>query len=242
MLQQQTQHLVNKTFSDLLLRVRDSIIVRLTVTKNEKKIFCHFSGTSLFGSSLNTTNNLSSTKFSFTSPTSSSFNNVNNNSDSVSLRDNGLSFAALAKSNESATSTADSPFKVDSSLSFASLANQSSPAFGASTTQGDTSRGFFGLSNENAFSNFQKTIPANDSKDDSNADDTNYDPHYDPIIPLPDEIVVRTGEEDEEKLFGERCKLYRYDATNKEWKERGEFLFLGKYFGRRKILIAKKKF
>ncbi|KAG4077318.1 hypothetical protein HA402_009719 [Bradysia odoriphaga] len=179
-------------------------------------------GTSLFGSSLNATNNFSSTKFSFASPSTS-----NNNADlTAPMRDNGLSFAALAKSNESGTVTSisntESPFKIDSSLSFASLASQSTPAFNASTTQGDSKQGFFGLSNENAFSNFQKSVAtANDSKDDSNVEDASYDPHYDPIIPLPDEIVVRTGEEDEEKLFGERAKLYRYDATNKEWKERG---------------------
>lgn len=180
-------------------------------------------GTSLFGSSLNTTNNLSASKFSFTSPPSSS----NNNADSLPMKDNGLSFAALAKSTESGTSpassTVESPFKIDSSLSFATLANQTTPSFGSSSSARDSKQGFFGLSNENAFSNFQKT--ANDSKDDSNVvDDANYDPHYDPIIPLPDEIVVRTGEEDEEKLFGERGKLYRYDATNKEWKERGKVI------------------
>lgn len=26
-----------------------------------------------------------------------------------------------------------------------------------------------------------------------------YDPHFEPIVPLPDAIEVRTGEEDEEK-------------------------------------------
>lgn len=183
-----------------------------------------FTGAPLFGSSLNTTNNLSASKFSFTSPSSSSANNV----DSVSLRDNGLSFATLAKTNESGSITStpasntEVPFKVDSSLSFASLANQSAQSF-TSPAAHDSKQGFFGLSNQNAFSSFQKT--ANDSKDDSNVvEDASYDPHYDPIIALPDEIVVRTGEEDEEKLFGERGKLYRYDATNKEWKERGKVL------------------
>lgn len=101
-------------------------------------------------------------------------------------------------------------------MSFASLAQTTTSFTPASR---DSKLGFFGLSNENAFSNFQKT--PNESRDDSTVDDSNYDPHYDPIIPLPDEIVVTTGEEDEEKLFGERGKLYRYDATNKEWKERG---------------------
>ena len=32
---------------------------------------------------------------------------------------------------------------------------------------------------------------------------------FKPIIPLPDLVEVKTGEEDEEKLFGSRAKLYR---------------------------------
>lgn len=48
-----------------------------------------------------------------------------------------------------------------------------------------------------------------------------YDPHYEPIVPLPDAIVVSTGEEDERMLFNERTKLFRYDVDTKEWKERG---------------------
>lgn len=78
------------------------------------------------------------------------------------------------------------------------------------------------------FSNLQVAKPAglNGSStaagdDDHVAEDTNYDPHYDPIIALPDEITVTTGEEEEQKLFGDRAKLFRYDAVNKEWKERG---------------------
>lgn len=57
---------------------------------------------------------------------------------------------------------------------------------------------------------------ANADDANENADDANYDPHYDPIIALPDEIQVSTGEENEVKLFGERAKLYRFDFDNKE--------------------------
>jgi E3 SUMO-protein ligase RanBP2 len=48
-----------------------------------------------------------------------------------------------------------------------------------------------------------------------------YDPRPDfkPIIPLPAEIQVKTGEENEEILFEERAKLFR--LADKEWKERG---------------------
>ncbi len=44
-------------------------------------------------------------------------------------------------------------------------------------------------------------------------------PDFKPIIPLPDEVNVKTGEEEEEVLFENRAKLFRY--ADKEWKERG---------------------
>ena len=44
-------------------------------------------------------------------------------------------------------------------------------------------------------------------------------PDFQPIIPLPEEIDVVTGEEREDILYESRCKLYRY--VEKEWKERG---------------------
>ncbi|XP_022125731.2 E3 SUMO-protein ligase RanBP2 [Pieris rapae] len=59
------------------------------------------------------------------------------------------------------------------------------------------------------------------STDNDKTGDDEYDPHYEPIVPLPDKIIVTTGEEDEEKIFGERCKLYRFDEKSREWKERG---------------------
>ncbi|RZC37236.1 E3 SUMO-protein ligase RanBP2, partial [Asbolus verrucosus] len=48
-------------------------------------------------------------------------------------------------------------------------------------------------------------------------------PDFKPIIPLPDEVPVTTGEENETVLFCERAKLFRYitNNNNKEWKERG---------------------
>uniref|UniRef100_A0A182M135 E3 SUMO-protein ligase RanBP2 n=1 Tax=Anopheles culicifacies TaxID=139723 RepID=A0A182M135_9DIPT len=71
------------------------------------------------------------------------------------------------------------------------------------------------------------TNDADQVVDDDDDDDKNvsgsveYDPRPDfqPIIPLPDEIVVRTGEEDEEQIFSGRSKLLR--LVEREWKERG---------------------
>ncbi|MEE6470252.1 hypothetical protein FKM82_008905 [Ascaphus truei] len=46
-------------------------------------------------------------------------------------------------------------------------------------------------------------------------------PHFDPVVPLPEKVDVKTGEEDEEEMFCNRAKLFRFEADSKEWKERG---------------------
>ncbi len=60
-----------------------------------------------------------------------------------------------------------------------------------------------------------------DGEADGGEDD--YEPEVDfkPVVPLPDLVEVKTGEEQEEKLFNERAKLFRHDVETKEWKERG---------------------
>ncbi|XP_034665581.1 E3 SUMO-protein ligase RanBP2 [Drosophila subobscura] len=112
---------------------------------------------------------------------------------------------------------------------FASLSakNQGTPmGFNKSASGG----GFYNLTHQNDFKNFQSPKGNNTTGGDGDADgegdgdatnDDNYDPYYAPIVDLPDEIVVKTGEEDETKLFGERSRLYRFDTNTKEWKERG---------------------
>ncbi|PNF20899.1 Ran-specific GTPase-activating protein [Cryptotermes secundus] len=49
-----------------------------------------------------------------------------------------------------------------------------------------------------------------------------HDPHFEPIITLP-EVTVSTMEEDEIEMIKLRAKLFRYDTTElpPEWKERG---------------------
>ena len=42
---------------------------------------------------------------------------------------------------------------------------------------------------------------------------------FKPVVALPEEVDVRTGEEGDTPLFSARCKLFRFTAG--EWKERG---------------------
>lgn len=93
-------------------------------------------------------------------------------------------------------------FKGDSSFSFLGAG---APVFGSATK--DTKK------------KIDKLNKSDNETGDNNSED--YDPHYEPIVPLPDAIVVSTGEEDETPLFNERAKLFRFDTDNKEWKERG---------------------
>lgn len=63
--------------------------------------------------------------------------------------------------------------------------------------------------------------PVFGQRDDDSAENAEQDIYFKPLIPLPDLVEVKTGEEDEEAVFCNRAKLYRYDRNTKEWKERG---------------------
>lgn len=69
--------------------------------------------------------------------------------------------------------------------------------------------------------------PAGDEKErESDSESTHIEedddgPHFEPIVQLPDKIDMKTGEEEEEEMFCNRAKLYRFDTESKEWKERG---------------------
>ena len=101
------------------------------------------------------------------------------------------------------------------SLSFQSVAAFSlgdSP-FGKKSP--DKSPGFTGAG--------QQLFAARNTDDDAAVEEGDHHdgPHFEPIIPLPDKIDVKTGEEDEEVMFSHRAKLYRFVAEEKQWKERG---------------------
>jgi len=127
----------------------------------------------------------------------------------------------LKKENESAGGFAALAAAVSPEKSFFSASGNNSAATAAPG-------GFYGLTvKDDFFSRNAKKADGDTSQNDNEeasggGGEDNYDPHYDPIISLPDEIKVSTGEEDEKKIFGDRAKLFRYDVNTKEWKERGK--------------------
>ncbi|KAI6105503.1 RanBP1 domain-containing protein [Pisolithus sp. B1] len=47
------------------------------------------------------------------------------------------------------------------------------------------------------------------------------DVHFEPVIKLTEQVETRTLEEDEDVTFKMRAKLFRFDTSGNEWKERG---------------------
>ena len=138
-----------------------------------------------------------------------------------------FSFVESAKDLNTSNSTPFVPDflqKTEEGGGFAALAATASPTQNWATNTMSNNSGFYGLTVKEDF--FSKNLTKTNNPDASDTveetTEDNYDPHYDPIISLPDEIKVSTGEEDEEKIFGDRAKLYRYDTNTKEWKERGK--------------------
>lgn len=124
------------------------------------------------------------------------------------------------------TNTSDSNFFKSSGVDFASLASASTNTPKIDTLSANNKVEFVGLTNNNSFKSFQKAKDKDSSatEDGENyTNDENHDPQFEPIIDLPPEIVLSTGEENETKKFGERAKLFRFDEEAKQWKERGEF-------------------
>ncbi|XP_060699397.1 ran-specific GTPase-activating protein isoform X1 [Hemiscyllium ocellatum] len=68
----------------------------------------------------------------------------------------------------------------------------------------------------------ENEIGDHDTSVENVTEDSNHDPHFEPIVSLPEQ-EVKTLEEDEEELFRMRAKLFRYASENDppEWKERG---------------------
>lgn len=82
-------------------------------------------------------------------------------------------------------------------------------------TSGNTAAGFQGAGS---------TVFGNRVRNDSegeNAEEFVPSAEFKPVIPLPELVDVKTGEESEEVIFNERAKLMRFESGSKEWKERG---------------------
>lgn len=179
-------------------------------------------GSNVFGSSINTTAKPEST--SSTPATTNIFGSTSTFSFAKAARE-----MNLQKDSKEPAAVVVPDFIQNNSdtVGFAALAANPTPEKGWTANNSSApAGGFFGLTVKDDF--FSKNLNKNPDADTSNTEegatnDENYDPHYDPIISLPDEINVSTGEEEEEKVFSERAKLFRYDANTKEWKERGEF-------------------
>lgn len=84
-------------------------------------------------------------------------------------------------------------------------------------TFGEVSKPVFGVAKTTA----EEERAVESDNDSTHAEDDEDGPHFEPIVPLPDKVDVKTGEEEEEEMFCNRAKLYRFDTETKEWKERG---------------------
>ncbi|KAK2578692.1 hypothetical protein KPH14_011660 [Odynerus spinipes] len=129
------------------------------------------------------------------------------------LRSSNLTFSTLAQKGPQTEA-----FKKDPNFSFAGAG---SSVFGSSKTTSTVPNPFTMTQTKQEQSNADKKEDNDEDEGNDDENDQEHDPHFEPIVPLPDAIEVRTGEEDEEKVFCKRAKLYRYDNATKEWKERG---------------------
>ncbi|KZC14709.1 RANBP2-like and GRIP domain-containing protein 5/6 [Dufourea novaeangliae] len=201
-------------------------------TSNSSPFATSTTTASVFDTPAETTNSMfggASTPFSFNLPfgarthespfrisnsaTTNVFDTKPTTSESESQKDNGISFlpavdvsfsALAAKTPQQAFKTADPNF---------SFAGAGSAVFGSKATNKFTERTKGEIT--------EKKDEHREEECDENENEQDHDPHFEPIVPLPDVIEVRTGEEDEEKVFCERAKLYRYVNATREWKERG---------------------
>ncbi|XP_029672803.1 E3 SUMO-protein ligase RanBP2 [Formica exsecta] len=170
--------------------------------------------TNIFSTTSTTTNIFGATTITTTSNVfgAKSPDNVQKNEDNPNFfSTNDVSFTALAS-----VAVQPEAFKVDPNFTFAGAG---STVFGSKSVASSSLNSSVTIQNKSHEDSVQKE---DNEEDDGEVDnEQEHDPQFEPIIPLPDAIEVRTGEEDEEKVFGHRAKLYRYDNATKEWKERG---------------------
>ena len=122
-----------------------------------------------------------------------------------------------------ATPDAASIFGAKSDVSFADLAKKAQPTGFAGGFLKDAAQQPSSL-----FANF-KPAPVFGAQPAEEAEEAGAEQNPEEYIPQVDfkplvklhEVEVKTGEEDEEVLFKQRCKLFRFNSETKEWKEKG---------------------
>ncbi|OAD60504.1 E3 SUMO-protein ligase RanBP2, partial [Eufriesea mexicana] len=163
-------------------------------------------------------------------------------------------FETITQTTSEAQKESDISFLPTANVSFSTLAAKSSqPTFkidpnfafdgAGSAVFGQKTHGIADISEHKTETTVKKNVE-NEEEECEQTENDDYDPHFEPIIPLPDIVEVHTGEEEEEKVFCERAKLYRYDSTTREWKERGvgnmKILHHAKY-GRYRLLMRREQ-
>ena len=121
---------------------------------------------------------------------------------------------AIRTETDAATSVkdVDSGFQMTGRLSFGDLISQPSEAFSGFKSTPDK-KGFQGQGNVL----FSKN--KDDTENEGEATDEDFI-NFKPIVSLV-KTETKSGEEEEEVKFAERCKLYRLDKDSNQWKERG---------------------
>ena len=125
-------------------------------------------------------------------------------------------------------------------VSFADLAAASTGSFGS------TFGGFGFGNNQGSFAGAGKPLFATQTDNEDNDTPENFEStaEFKPVVKLSSNVTLSSGEENEMELFSNRAKLYRFDETVNQWKERGVGnikILKHKSTGRVRILMRRDK-
>ncbi|KAK8396428.1 hypothetical protein O3P69_005465 [Scylla paramamosain] len=112
------------------------------------------------------------------------------------------------------------PKEGGSQISFADLADSAGDAFSKKSLD-PKAAAVWASHGQPVFGAKASPKKGSDGEEDLDESGEAHDPHFEPVVPLPDLVEVKTGEENLEVVFCNRAKLYRYDGPTKQWKERG---------------------
>ena len=100
-------------------------------------------------------------------------------------------------------------------VSFADLASaaKSTGRFGGIGLGSSSNKGFAGAG--------KPLFSSQTDKENNTLDSFESTAEFKPIVKLSSDVKLQSGEEDEIVLFSHRAKLYRFDPSVKQWKERG---------------------